>query len=76
MGQADIILVAKIERGGQQGLEPHGTESGGSESLSLGVGALRFMAGTITSIAPLATPSTMAARSDSERSGGFTLRKV
>ena len=45
MGQAGMAIVMKAERGRQQRLQPHRAERGGGESLALGVGALRLMAG-------------------------------
>ena len=48
---------------------------GKGPALPLGAAAGRG-AETITSISPLATPSTMARRSSSDLSGGFILKKV
>ena len=72
----DLAVVVEAERGGEQRLEPDRAVGRLGEGLALALGAGGSWADTITSISPLATPSTMARRSSSERSGGFILKKV
>ena len=76
MEQFTSPVVIDTQRGGQQRFKPHRAEGGRGEGCRLVSAACGSWLETITSIAPLATPSTIAARSASERSGGFTLRKV
>ena len=67
--ELDAAVMIEAERRRQQRLDADGAVGGLGEGAALASASCGSCADTITSMSPLAMPSTMAARSSSERSG-------